>query len=208
MYFYSKLVKKNVIKFHWICYRDFISECLKSPPVRPYEISVEQKALWTFLFGTMLFIAIIGNSIVIWIVLGTVLQEQIFFLNFFSTIENNTLMSLCTYTCGCMYVCELNLFDLTIECYADLMAAKKKRCTKWTSFTISPNYECLKNISIKNECVFVFFFLFVCFVFHLVKAIRFCHSIQPNHAKNHHRNAWFNRSFICFDMVQYFLEIT
>ncbi|XP_055321797.1 tachykinin-like peptides receptor 86C [Sitodiplosis mosellana] len=51
-------------------YHDFIGECLKSPPVRPYEISVEQKALWTFLFGTMLFTAIIGNSIVIWIVLA------------------------------------------------------------------------------------------------------------------------------------------
>lgn len=50
--------------------RNWIRECLKSPPVRPYEISVEQKVLWTFLFGTMLFIAIVGNSIVIWIVLG------------------------------------------------------------------------------------------------------------------------------------------
>lgn len=50
--------------------RNWIRECLRSPPVRPYEISVEQKVLWTFLFGTMLFIAIVGNSIVIWIVLG------------------------------------------------------------------------------------------------------------------------------------------
>lgn len=64
---------QNIRKFlHFsvfVC-RDFINECLKSPPVRPYEISVEQKALWTFLFGTMLFIAIVGNSIVLWIVLG------------------------------------------------------------------------------------------------------------------------------------------
>lgn len=58
------------------CHRDFIGECLKSPPVRPYEISVEQKALWTLAFGTMLFTAIIGNSIVIWIVLG---KRKLFF---------------------------------------------------------------------------------------------------------------------------------
>lgn len=64
---------------NWIYHRDFIGECLKSPPLqqRPYQISVEQKALWTFLFGTMLFTAIIGNSIVIWIVLGKRKREKL-----------------------------------------------------------------------------------------------------------------------------------
>lgn len=63
-------MKNRWICLYSICHREFIGDCLKSPPVRPYQISVEQKALWTFLFGTMLFTAIIGNSIVIWIVLG------------------------------------------------------------------------------------------------------------------------------------------
>ncbi|XP_055306619.1 tachykinin-like peptides receptor 86C, partial [Sitodiplosis mosellana] len=49
--------------------RDFITDCFKPSPRRPYEIPWEQKAMWAFLFGSMLLIAIIGNCIVIWIVL-------------------------------------------------------------------------------------------------------------------------------------------
>lgn len=51
-------------------HRDFITDCFKPSPRRPYEIPWEQKAMWAFLFGSMLLIAIIGNCIVIWIVLG------------------------------------------------------------------------------------------------------------------------------------------
>lgn len=61
-------------------YRDFITDCFKPSPVRrPYEIPWEQKAMWAFLFGSMLLIAIIGNCIVIWIVLGkwTIYYRQI-----------------------------------------------------------------------------------------------------------------------------------
>lgn len=60
--------------------RDFITDCFKPSPRRPYEIPWEQKTLWAFLFGGMLLIAIIGNCIVIWIVLGMqysyILYEQ------------------------------------------------------------------------------------------------------------------------------------
>lgn len=55
--------------FYFI-FRDFITECFKPSPRRPYEIPWEQKALWALLFGFMLLIGIIGNCIVIWIVLG------------------------------------------------------------------------------------------------------------------------------------------
>lgn len=49
---------------------DFMTECMKPSSKRPYEFSWEQKALWAFLFGVMLIVAIVGNCIVIWIVLG------------------------------------------------------------------------------------------------------------------------------------------
>lgn len=51
-------------------FSDFMTECMKPSPKRPYEFSWEQKALWAFLFGVMLMVAIVGNCIVIWIVLG------------------------------------------------------------------------------------------------------------------------------------------
>lgn len=48
-----------------------LAECLtKPPPKRPFEIPWEQKVAWVILFGAMLIIAIVGNSIVIWIILG------------------------------------------------------------------------------------------------------------------------------------------
>lgn len=47
-----------------------MTDCFKPSPRRPYEIPWEQKAVWAFFFGSMLLIAIIGNCIVIWIVLG------------------------------------------------------------------------------------------------------------------------------------------
>lgn len=51
--------------------RSLIHGCLlKSVPKRPYELSWEQKTLWAILFSIMLAVAIVGNCIVIWIVLG------------------------------------------------------------------------------------------------------------------------------------------
>lgn len=51
--------------------RDLLADCLVKPqPKRPFEIPWEQKTLWVVLFGAMLIIAIVGNCIVIWIVLG------------------------------------------------------------------------------------------------------------------------------------------
>ena len=66
-----------------------MSECL-TPSVstkRPYEISWEQKTLWAFLFGIMLIVAIVGNCIVIWIVLGKPSKNKRSFL-FVGIIKN------------------------------------------------------------------------------------------------------------------------
>lgn len=50
--------------------RDFIADCARASPHRPYDLAWEAKALWAVLFGAMLLVAIVGNCIVIWIVLG------------------------------------------------------------------------------------------------------------------------------------------
>lgn len=67
--------------------RDFIADCTKTTESssshqlpagsstttttnRPYDLSWELKLLWIFLFSAMLLVAIVGNCIVIWIVLG------------------------------------------------------------------------------------------------------------------------------------------
>lgn len=50
--------------------RDFIADCTRASPQRPYDLPWELKALWAFLFAGMLLVAIVGNCIVIWIVLG------------------------------------------------------------------------------------------------------------------------------------------
>lgn len=50
--------------------RDFIADCTRASPQRPYDLSWELKALWAVLFACMLLVAIVGNCIVIWIVLG------------------------------------------------------------------------------------------------------------------------------------------
>lgn len=54
-----------------------MTDCFKPSPRRPYEIPWEQKAIWAFFFGSMLLIAIIGNCIVIWIVLGNLQKMQV-----------------------------------------------------------------------------------------------------------------------------------
>lgn len=67
-----------------------MNECLKIAPItkRPYETSWEQKALWGFLFGTMLLIAIIGNCIVIWIVVGKIYVLSIDLIHYFIVLMN------------------------------------------------------------------------------------------------------------------------
>lgn len=49
---------------------DFLADCMRPTQTRPYDMAWELKALWTVLFGIMLLVAIVGNCIVIWIVLG------------------------------------------------------------------------------------------------------------------------------------------
>ncbi|XP_017462280.1 PREDICTED: tachykinin-like peptides receptor 86C [Rhagoletis zephyria] len=50
--------------------KDFLTECLFPSPTRPYELPWEQKTIWAIIFGVMLFVAIAGNCIVLWIVAG------------------------------------------------------------------------------------------------------------------------------------------
>lgn len=52
-----------------IC-RQHIQECLYPSPTIRYQLPWEQKTAWGVLFGAMLLIAISGNCIVLWIVLG------------------------------------------------------------------------------------------------------------------------------------------
>ncbi|XP_059617778.1 tachykinin-like peptides receptor 86C [Phlebotomus argentipes] len=49
--------------------RLFVKECFRSA-TQAYELPWEQKAIWGVIFGAMLFIAITGNCIVLWIVLA------------------------------------------------------------------------------------------------------------------------------------------
>ncbi|KAH8293692.1 hypothetical protein KR054_003075 [Drosophila jambulina] len=50
--------------------KDFLTECLFPSPTRPYELPWEQKTIWAIIFGLMMFVAIAGNGIVLWIVTG------------------------------------------------------------------------------------------------------------------------------------------
>ncbi|EDW80958.1 uncharacterized protein Dwil_GK11283 [Drosophila willistoni] len=50
--------------------KDFLTECLFPSPTRPYELPWEQKTIWAIVFGLMMFVAIAGNGIVLWIVTG------------------------------------------------------------------------------------------------------------------------------------------
>lgn len=47
-----------------------MAECLFPVVNRPYELPWDQKSAWSFIFGVMLLVAITGNCIVMWIVLG------------------------------------------------------------------------------------------------------------------------------------------
>ncbi|EJY57886.1 AAEL017544-PA, partial [Aedes aegypti] len=50
--------------------REFITECLFPTTKSPYELPWQLKTAWGVVFGAMLLVAITGNSIVLWIVLG------------------------------------------------------------------------------------------------------------------------------------------
>ncbi|EDS29450.1 conserved hypothetical protein [Culex quinquefasciatus] len=50
--------------------REFITECLFPTTKSPYELPWQQKMAWGVVFGAMLLVAITGNCIVLWIVLG------------------------------------------------------------------------------------------------------------------------------------------
>lgn len=56
--------------------RDFLTECLFPSPTRPYELPWEQKTIWAIVFGLMMFVAIAGNGIVLWIVTGKFLPAS------------------------------------------------------------------------------------------------------------------------------------
>lgn len=47
-----------------------MTDCAKPTRERPYEMSWEQTVFWVVMFAPMLLVAIVGNCIVIWIVLG------------------------------------------------------------------------------------------------------------------------------------------
>lgn len=52
-------------------FRDFLTDCLfNAQNQKPYELPWQQKMIWSLLFGAMLIVAITGNVIVLWIVLG------------------------------------------------------------------------------------------------------------------------------------------
>uniref|UniRef100_A0A182T7W8 Uncharacterized protein n=1 Tax=Anopheles maculatus TaxID=74869 RepID=A0A182T7W8_9DIPT len=50
--------------------REFITECLFPTTKSPYELPWQLKTAWGVVFGAMLLVAITGNCIVLWIVLG------------------------------------------------------------------------------------------------------------------------------------------
>ena len=70
---------KNVL---FVIFREFLSGCLFSTLNRkPYELSWQLRIFWSLLFGVMLVIAISGNCIVLWIVLG---KSKKFYLIFYN----------------------------------------------------------------------------------------------------------------------------
>lgn len=51
--------------------RDRLAQCLEPPPAdRPYLLPWWQQLTWTLAFGAMLLVAVGGNAIVMWIVIG------------------------------------------------------------------------------------------------------------------------------------------
>jgi hypothetical protein len=56
--------------------RNFLIECLFPALPRPFALPWWQKTVWSVVFGAMLLVAVGGNAIVMWIVLGTSLFYQ------------------------------------------------------------------------------------------------------------------------------------
>lgn len=51
--------------------KERLEQCLESPPTdRPYLLPWWQQLTWTLAFGAMLLVAVGGNAIVMWIVIG------------------------------------------------------------------------------------------------------------------------------------------
>lgn len=65
-----------------------MNECSKPAQERPYEMSLGQTALWVVMFAPMLLVAILGNCIVIWIVLGKHLIYLVYETNIGMIISN------------------------------------------------------------------------------------------------------------------------
>lgn len=63
-------VRAITSEFPTVLHRQNIQECLYPSPTIRYQLPWEQKTAWGVLFGAMLLIAILGNCIVLWIVLG------------------------------------------------------------------------------------------------------------------------------------------
>ncbi|KAF4517729.1 hypothetical protein B566_EDAN002934 [Ephemera danica] len=55
---------------HRTLLRDFLSDCLFPLKPRPFALHWGQKLAWTALFAAMLLVAVGGNTIVMWVVLG------------------------------------------------------------------------------------------------------------------------------------------
>jgi hypothetical protein len=53
-----------------IVLREFLSDCLFPLKPRPFALHWGQKLAWTSLFAAMLLVAVGGNTIVMWVVLG------------------------------------------------------------------------------------------------------------------------------------------
>jgi len=63
--------------------RTFLSECLFPAQPRPFALPWWQKTVWSVVFGAMLLVAVGGNAIVMWIVLGEKLTPLLGHFNSF-----------------------------------------------------------------------------------------------------------------------------
>lgn len=54
--------------------RGFLSDCLLPQPHKPHDLLWWQKSFWTVIFAAMLIVATGGNAIVMWIILGELVQ--------------------------------------------------------------------------------------------------------------------------------------
>lgn len=71
--------------------KDRLHDCVYPIPEPSHSISLWHKLIWSTFFIAILIVAIVGNSIVIWIVAGTLQQYFFFFFNFY--VRNRWLYS-------------------------------------------------------------------------------------------------------------------